>query len=575
MPASVPSTSVVISRGSPTRSGPRSPLTRPSLRMSGRGSISGGEDFEPFWNASAQEASGRLWLPTETASVASGSTSWRTCSARQARALWCTTREMPALSLSSLTTSSQWPRSSSLARTGSGAVATVAPESDGGKRAKTTVQATKATQRAVRARAIRVYPTAKQAKTLRRWFGTTRATYNWCVEAIQKAETEAREAGTPRPKITLKWLRDRCVARGASIPAWAHEVPFDIRDSAVRGVIKARANAWAKYRATGTVSVLSFRSRYDPSMSIDVCKKHWGTHRSGAFSGLFSASALHASPRDSLAYQLPETLEMDARLVRKRTGEWVMCIPVTPVTTASTREGDADIEVMGARPARASSATPLRVAAIDPGVRTFATVYSPSGVTEWGKEGMGRIIRLAHAYDVLQSRWTSKATRHRQRWRLKRAGLRINARIRRLTRELHRQLARYLEESFDVVLLPAFESSTMVNKKRGRRIGSRTARAMLTWGHFKFRQHMLQKAEAAGTRFHVEIVSEAYTSKTCGACGALHTQLGGAKVFHCPNIACGVTLDRDVNGARNILLRFLTSRSATPSVPASGTRGGV
>ena len=100
---------------------------------------------------------------------------------------------------------------------------------------------------------------------------------------------------------------------------------------------------------------------------------------------------------------------------------------------------------------------------------------------------------------------------------------RINARIRRLTRELHRQLARYLEESFDVVLLPAFESSTMVNKKRGRRIGSRTARAMLTWGHFKFRQHMLQKAEAAGTRFHVEIVSEAYTSKTCGACGALHT----------------------------------------------------
>ena len=35
---------------------------------------------------------------------------------------------------------------------------------------------------------------------------------------------------------------------------------------------------------------------------------------------------------------------------------------------------------------------------------------------------------------------------------------------------------------------------------------SRTARAMLTWGHFKFRQHMLQKAEAAGTHFHVDRV---------------------------------------------------------------------
>jgi transposase len=53
------------------------------------------------------------------------------------------------------------------------------------------------------------------------------------------------------------------------------------------------------------------------------------------------------------------------------------------------------------------------------------------------------------------------------------------------------------------------------------------------------------------------VVDEAYTSKTCGRCGSLHDGLGKSKVFKCPS--CDFTLDRDVNGARNILIRFLTT----------------
>ena len=47
-------------------------------------------------------------------------------------------------------------------------------------------------------------------------------------------------------------------------------------------------------------------------------------------------------------------------------------------------------------------------------------------------------------------------------------------------------------------------------------------------------------------------------SKTCGACGWLHYKLGGAKVFRCGAAGCGAVFDRDLNGARNILLRYLT-----------------
>ena len=36
----------------------------------------------------------------------------------------------------------------------------------------------------------------------------------------------------------------------------------------------------------------------------------------------------------------------------------------------------------------------------------------------------------------------------------------------------------------------------------------------------------------------------------------IHSKLGGSKVFECPK--CHIVLDRDVNGSRNILLKFLT-----------------
>jgi transposase len=50
------------------------------------------------------------------------------------------------------------------------------------------------------------------------------------------------------------------------------------------------------------------------------------------------------------------------------------------------------------------------------------------------------------------------------------------------------------------------------------------------------------------------LVSEEYTSKTCGGCGSLNC-VGGSKEYKCE---CGVDIDRDMNGARNILIKSLT-----------------
>jgi len=89
----------------------------------------------------------------------------------------------------------------------------------------------------------------------------------------------------------------------------------------------------------------------------------------------------------------------------------------------------------------------------------------------------------------------------------------------------------------------------MINKGK-RKIGSKTARAILTWSHYTFKQRLLNKAmEFPWVK--VFIVAEEFTSKTCGACGKLNDKLGSKKDFNCSFCA------------RNILLKFLSPKSSS------------
>ena len=54
------------------------------------------------------------------------------------------------------------------------------------------------------------------------------------------------------------------------------------------------------------------------------------------------------------------------------------------------------------------------------------------------------------------------------------------------------------------------------------------------------------------------IVEEPYTSKTCGQCGRMNKELGGSRVYNCVNENCMKNQDRDINAARNILIRILS-----------------
>ena len=92
--------------------------------------------------------------------------------------------------------------------------------------------------------------------------------------------------------------------------------------------------------------------------------------------------------------------------------------------------------------------------------------------------------------------------------------------------DCHYKLAKWLCENYRIILLPEFRTQGMV--RRGQRhINSKTARAMCTWSHYHFQQHLIHKArEYPWCRVVIE-----YTSKTCGFCGYIHKKLGGFKVL--------------------------------------------
>jgi len=193
--------------------------------------------------------------------------------------------------------------------------------------------------------------------------------------------------------------------------------------------------------------------------------------------------------------------------------------------------------------------------ACDPGVRTFQTMVDLEGnVIEWAKGDDKCIGRLCTAMDKLQSLWSQKQCRHRRRYKLKKAAARIRCKLRNLIDECHKKLVNYLVTCYNIILLPSFDTKQMCARLR-RRIGSKTARSMLTWSHYRFKQRLLFK-QRERPWCKVVIVDEHHTSMTCPECGCLNRKLGRSKWFSCPR--CEFSIDRDVNGARNVLIRFLT-----------------
>ena len=197
------------------------------------------------------------------------------------------------------------------------------------------------------------------------------------------------------------------------------------------------------------------------------------------------------------------------------------------------------------------------VVALDPGVRTFQTTYSPDGTSyKLGDTASNRVYRLLLLRDKFLGLSCRRGPSRYARRGFRQKAAKLMARIEHLVDELHWKTARFLVQGWSEVIIPVFGTAAMSKKYQAARakrrcIGRKTTRQMLHLRHYTFRQRLHHLAKLTGTK--VTEVTEEYTSKTCGNCGVVKSNLGGAKKLRCSS--CGVCLDRDGNGARNIFIK--------------------
>jgi len=125
----------------------------------------------------------------------------------------------------------------------------------------------------------------------------------------------------------------------------------------------------------------------------------------------------------------------------------------------------------------------------------------------------------------------------------------IQYKVKNLIDELQYQTISYLTNTFKTIFIPEFKSQEILKINKAKKF----RRDLLCLRHFTFKERLKTKSKLKEGCI-VNVCTEEYTTKTCGRCGS-QMNIGSSEIFKCNK--CFLIIDRDINGARNILIKQL------------------
>lgn len=111
------------------------------------------------------------------------------------------------------------------------------------------------------------------------------------------------------------------------------------------------------------------------------------------------------------------------------------------------------------------------------------------------------------------------------------------------------QLSHGIVDDYGIICMEDIDIASMIEKK------PYMAKSVLDVSWSRFRTYVMYKAASAGRK--MVLVSPAYTSQICSGCGTIVKKDLSERVHNCP--ICGLSIDRDLNAAKNILRLGLQS----------------
>ena len=183
---------------------------------------------------------------------------------------------------------------------------------------------------------------------------------------------------------------------------------------------------------------------------------------------------------------------------------------------------------------------------LDPGLRTFMTGVSEDGFVKIGDKVNEYIGNSIYRLNNIKS---NELIKNKIK---KKNEIIINRKISNKIDDLHWKTINYLVQNYTTILLGDMSAKDIV-KKNNSVLNNIQKVACLRTRYYEFRMKLEYKCKLNNVNY--KLVDESYTSKTCSYCGNIKDNLRDAKIYNC-NL-CGITIDRDVNGSRNIYLKSI------------------
>lgn len=186
-----------------------------------------------------------------------------------------------------------------------------------------------------------------------------------------------------------------------------------------------------------------------------------------------------------------------------------------------------------------------KIVSLDPGLKTFMTGISENKSVHIGTNVCTTIKNYFSRKDkIMNNENISPKIK-------KKNELMINRKISNKVDDLHWKSIKYLTSNFSTVLIGNFSSKSCVSKSGN--MNKMYKRIALSLRFCDFRTKIEYKCSVKKLGF--EVINEYLTSKLCSCCGHNKKDLGSQSLYGCLN--CGLAIDRDINGARNILFKSL------------------
>jgi putative transposase len=433
-------------------------------------------------------------------------------------------------------------------------------------------------------------PSPAQERMLRNYLGAARFGFNWALGQVKDnlaVRAAERDAGVVEDKLTpaLSWskysLRKQFNTVKADVAPWAGEVAKYCFDAGINQAADALKN-WSDARhgrRKGQMGFPRFRTKRRPMQSVSFVELN------------HQLSWLHKS-RHAVRLMLPQILvqSKDPHVRAKvKLLVWVHTTESTRRLYRLVEEGRASIQkvTFSHRGGRwqvsfqvryQKTHTPVpkprrylgHTVGVDVGVKHLVTLSQPvPGVTdEHGHVTNPKVLhQQLHRLRKLDRKIARCQTGSKNRAGLLQRRARLHGQITK-TRKLHlHQLANTLAGGFDLVGVEDLNVKGMSNRQR--QLGRQIADASLA----ELRRILTYKTADHGHQ--LVTVDRFYpSSKTCSDCGAVKAKLPlHIRTFDCD--LCGMSLDRDVNAARNIAREAVRLHGLTPPAHPGGDVAGL